>query len=356
MARSSVGVSQCRGQGCRSVAAALSAFNAAQLFSQAGVVANAPLVIPDTAVNSWATQGGHLAAHDSWAVNAHTNLFVGYDAGNQTATGNDNNTGIGNGCLNGLTTGEQNTAVGQHALLSITTGGFNVAVGNGAMGQCTTNSRCVAVGTGNLHSTSGNDNVALGYNCLNVLTTGGQNVVAGKSGGFLLTTGSGNVIIGDSTCAAGLVSGSNNVLIGNAADTIAAGTSNSIALGQSAVGSANDFSTAATINTWSGHQLDAAPAAVTAATFTFSLPTNTHGAFKGRVTISANDATALRECIRCESSGTAAMIGFLGAVAVAQQANASQAGITAVTDANAKAALQAIYNLLVAYGLAPATA
>ncbi len=66
--------------------------------------------------------------------------------------------------------------------------------------------------------------------------------------------------------------------------------------------------------------------------------------------------TAAREAFRGEASGTVAMIGFFGGTAVVQQANASQAAITAVTDANAKSALQAIYNLLVAYGLAPATA
>lgn len=49
-------------------------------------------------------------------------------------------------------------------------------------------------------------------------------------------------------------------------------------------------------------------------------------------------------------------VGFYGTAVVAQQANASQAGINSVTDAAAKAALQAIYNLLKNYGLAPATA
>lgn len=319
-------------------------------------MANAPIIIPDTAINSWATQGGHLAAHDSWATNAHTNLFVGYDAGNQTLTGNDNNTGIGNGCLNALTTGEQNTAVGQHALFSITTGGFNTAIGNGAMGLCTTNSRCVAVGTGCLHPTTGSDNVAVGYNAGNSITSGAQNNVIGKNGGFQLTTGSGNVLIGDSSALTNLATGSNNVLIGNACDTAAAGTSNSIAIGQSAVGTANDFCTAPSINTWSGHQPDSTAVDVVTAVHTFSLPTNTHGAYKGRMVISATDSGGNRECIRVEASGTAAMIGFLGHAAAVQQANASQAAITAVTDANAKSALQAIYNLLVAYGLAPATA
>lgn len=53
---------------------------------------------------------------------------------------------------------------------------------------------------------------------------------------------------------------------------------------------------------------------------------------------------------------TGTKLGVFGATTVIQQANASQTAITAVTDANAKSALQAIYNLLFAYGLAPNTA
>ena len=56
------------------------------------------------------------------------------------------------------------------------------------------------------------------------------------------------------------------------------------------------------------------------------------------------------------SSGSGAQISFFNATPVAKQVNASQAAITAVTDSNAKSALQAIYNLLKNYGLAPATA
>lgn len=48
-------------------------------------------------------------------------------------------------------------------------------------------------------------------------------------------------------------------------------------------------------------------------------------------------------------------VGIFGATPVAQQPNASQASISAVLDPSAQAALQALYDLLVAYGLAPAT-
>ncbi len=83
--------------------------------------------------------------------------------------------------------------------------------------------------------------------------------------------------------------------------------------------------------------------------------TSTDATRKARLLLRVWD-TAAREGLRIEASGTAPMIGFLGAAAVVQQANASQAAINLVADANAQAALQAIFNLLVAYGLAPATA
>lgn len=55
-------------------------------------------------------------------------------------------------------------------------------------------------------------------------------------------------------------------------------------------------------------------------------------------------------------TSTSQLLGFYGATPVVQQANASQAAITAVTDANAKLALQAIYNALKNLGLCAATA
>ncbi len=55
-------------------------------------------------------------------------------------------------------------------------------------------------------------------------------------------------------------------------------------------------------------------------------------------------------------SAAGGKIGLFGITPVVQQANASQAAITAVIDPNAQSALQAIYNLLKNYGAAPATA
>ena len=55
--------------------------------------------------------------------------------------------------------------------------------------------------------------------------------------------------------------------------------------------------------------------------------------------------------MRFEASGSAAMIGFFGSAAVVKQTGASAAGIAAIVDANALAAIQAIQTALANYGL-----
>jgi hypothetical protein len=76
----------------------------------------------------------------------------------------------------------------------------------------------------------------------------------------------------------------------------------------------------------------------------------------GTLTISAHDIAT--DTVTGTKIGTATTqkLGFFNAAPVVQQANASQATINAVTDANAKAALQSIYNALKNLGLCAATA
>jgi hypothetical protein len=67
----------------------------------------------------------------------------------------------------------------------------------------------------------------------------------------------------------------------------------------------------------------------------------THATRKARMSMWASDASAMREWIRGESSGSAAMIGFLGAAAIARQTVAADAtdlatAITLVNDIKAK--------------------
>jgi hypothetical protein len=61
--------------------------------------------------------------------------------------------------------------------------------------------------------------------------------------------------------------------------------------------------------------------------------------------------TTIVSCLNWASAAGAAKIGFLGTSAVVKQTGASAAGIAAVSDTNAKAALTAIQAALAAYGL-----
>jgi hypothetical protein len=96
----------------------------------------------------------------------------------------------------------------------------------------------------------------------------------------------------------------------------------------------------------------------------------TDGSTNAQIIISGALGNSLVPCVTCDGTQTTTIagnithtgaagsntLGFFAATPVIQQANASQAAITLVADANAKSALQAIYNLLKNYGLAPATA
>jgi hypothetical protein len=76
-----------------------------------------------------------------------------------------------------------------------------------------------------------------------------------------------------------------------------------------------------------------------------SWATSTHASRKARVTFSAYDFNAARECIRIEASGSAPMVGFLGAAAVVQQTLAAAATDPATTQTLANSLRTALINL-----------
>lgn len=90
------------------------------------------------------------------------NTFIGNGAGNQTATGGYDNTGIGHTALSSLTFGGWNTAVGALSLGSDTSGEDNTAVGTGTLLNNATGSMNTATGSQALRATTGSKNVALG--------------------------------------------------------------------------------------------------------------------------------------------------------------------------------------------------
>jgi hypothetical protein len=141
-----------------------------------------------------------------------------------------------------LTSATTNVAVGSQAGASISgadaienviIGGY---AGTGGSGDL---KRSVAIGKNALNSTAANDSlgqVAIGYNALTALTSGAANTAIGYESGKALTTGGSNISLGYQAHLA-LVSGDNNVAIGvNAADAMAVGESENIAIGTSALG------------------------------------------------------------------------------------------------------------------------
>ena len=117
-----------------------------------------------------------------------------------------NNTAVGIGSLDAITSGDGNTAIGKNALTSQTTGHGNTASGNSSL----------------QFNTTGGYNTASGAFALNANTTGSNNTALGSDAGDVITTGS------------------NNVLIGKDADPSANNATNQIVIGQGATGTTDN--------------------------------------------------------------------------------------------------------------------
>jgi len=111
---------------------------------------------------------------------ARQDTFVGSSAGVSCSSG-AYNTGIGNSCLYGLTSGNGNAFVGSQAGQAITSGSKNVGLGNKTLENVTT----------------GSDNSALGDLAGDTLTTGSNNTFIGHDAFPSSATVSNEVTIGD---------------------------------------------------------------------------------------------------------------------------------------------------------------
>lgn len=157
-----------------------------------------------------------LLGHQSVTpTDAEQNTGVGLGGVLQALTSGDQNTAVGYGAADGVSSGFLLTAIGYNALgaassaarivaigaqagESTTTGAYSVFIGNQAAQSFTGASNVVAVGYGAMRLATGGDNVAIGTEALNGLTTGTNNVAIGTyAGNTNVTTGSGNVFIGD---------------------------------------------------------------------------------------------------------------------------------------------------------------
>jgi trimeric autotransporter adhesin len=223
----------------------------------------------------WNTATGRNALYSN--TSGFNNTALGNTALYSNVTGFPN-TALGLNALHSNVAGLENTAVGGSALSSNTSGRGNTAVGMSALSFNTTGSNNTAAGYFALYKNStGINNTAAGYFALNNNTAGGNNTATGMEALFNNPSGIGNTAngfqafylfngnAGDQNTAVGSYTlsnvltssyntalgngagsgtpfymGWNNTLIGAAAKANAPGIFNSIALGESALSSANN--------------------------------------------------------------------------------------------------------------------
>lgn len=107
-----------------------------------------------------------------------TNLFVGRNAGNFTATGT-NNLGYGTNALTIVSSGSRNIGMGMNTLDVCTTGNDTIAIGDNAGGVFV----------------SGDNNIFIGSNAGSSSTATSNNIFIGSNSGTAITTTSGNICL-----------------------------------------------------------------------------------------------------------------------------------------------------------------
>jgi hypothetical protein len=134
--------------------------------------------------------------------------------------------------------GSNNTFVGSGSGNTVTTSGFNTGVGTNVLQSLTGGGQCVAVGYAALQNTTGAgaNNTAIGYGAMITNTTGTNNVSVGYEALISLLTGTGNVCIGSGAGSGYTGSENYNVIIGLSTGT--AGQS-----GTTMIGTLNQTST-----------------------------------------------------------------------------------------------------------------
>jgi len=181
---------------------------------------------------------GHVAA-DAMTV-SNRNVILGAEAFTTagTATGQDDNIGIGYRALNSANVQDfnRNVAIGSYSMFSSGTNQQTgtVAIGYSALGDLTSGVRNTGVGYTSIYAnTTGADNTALGYGSLSGLNhaDGDHNTAVGVNGGSNLVTGYQNTFIGSNNQPASS-STTNSATLGYAVTAVA---SNSVTLGNASV-------------------------------------------------------------------------------------------------------------------------
>lgn len=316
-------------------------------------------------ITQWASGGANI--EDSTLIKSGAGVLTLAGGVTQTWRGDSaGNIGLGQNSFNALTSGARNVGIGMSTLFLLQSGNENFALGEEALAGVVSGSSNVAIGYQSLKASTASNNTAIGARAGQSTTSGSESVYVGDSAGLQITTGFQNVFIGNAAGRGTAGSRSRNVIIGYVAGFALAG-SNNVMIGYSA-GSAEtgsnklyiesssdarpliygDFSadtltfyadpsstntvlTQLTLDRGSsgtpangmGNALlfaleSSTTAAQGAAVWSALWATATHASRKARVVGEVYD-TAAREWIRGEADGSAAMVGFLGASAVARQ-------------------------------------
>lgn len=158
------------------------------------------------------------------------------------ASGAQNNTGLGSGVFNNLTTGTGNTAVGTNALINLTTGTNNTVVGFAStLSANVSNTIMLGVGIGGANQGGSGTNTALGNyiqlgannNCIGITaaTSTSNSITFGGSGSYQIGIGT-NLSLGGNTNAYQVVLGDSISLSAGSSTGAFRYGQDSIAIGQ----------------------------------------------------------------------------------------------------------------------------
>jgi hypothetical protein len=182
---------------------------------------------------------------------ANTNLFVGFFAGSNNASGTyDTFAGRESGFNNGTgnwsaffgyragynnINGNSNTFLGYQSGFYTVTGNNNTYVGR-STGFKATGSNNVCVGYGACYSSSASNNTFIGYNSGNLNTVGAGNTFLGNEAGSANVSGAGNTFLGNNAGLNSFASGGGNCCNTIVGDAAGQGGSGDVAAGNSYFG------------------------------------------------------------------------------------------------------------------------
>jgi trimeric autotransporter adhesin len=152
--------------------------------------------------------------------------------GNQafyTGTGS-NIVAVGDQALYSSTVGAHNVALGPNAGYGTTDGSYNTFLGSNAMPSGASATSCVAVGFYSLFSNIADDNIGIGHQVLLNSYSGIQNIGMGTRALNTLISGANNIGLGFET-GSGLNSGNNNILVGSSITALAGTNSGNVIIG-----------------------------------------------------------------------------------------------------------------------------